>query len=36
MMDTIPRILVVDDDIVLLQALSQTLFHRLKPLVVER
>lgn len=35
MMDTIPRILVVDDDAVLLHALSQTLFHRLKPLVVE-
>jgi DNA-binding NtrC family response regulator len=35
MMDTIPRILVVDDDVVLLHALSQTLFRRLKPLVVE-
>ncbi|WP_447985927.1 response regulator [Nitrospira sp. Nam74] len=35
MSDKMSRILVVDDDVVLLHALSQTLLHRLEPLIVE-
>ena len=35
MRDKMPRILIVDDDVVLLHALSQTLLHRLEPLIVE-